>query len=62
MAATNQQKLAFEQVSEALLSIRQATQQSATSTQQLETTTRELHRLSSDLVKSLDAYKMDRPG
>ena len=62
VAATNQQKLAFEQVSEALLSIRQATQQSASTTQQLEQTTRELHRLSGDLVKSLDAFKMERSG
>lgn len=62
VAATNQQKLAFEQVAEALLSIRQATTQSASSTQQLEQTTRELHRLSGELVKSLDGYKMDRPG
>jgi methyl-accepting chemotaxis protein len=62
VAATNQQKLAFEQVSEALLSIRQATQQSASTTQQLEQTTRELHRLSGDLVKSLDNFRMDRPG
>lgn len=62
VAATNQQKLAFEQVSEALLSIRQATQQSASTTQQLEQTTKELHRLSGDLVKSLDTFKMDRPG
>ncbi len=60
VAATNQQKLAFEQVSEALLSIRQATQQSAATTQQLEQTTTELHRLSGDLVKSLDTFKMDR--
>ena len=62
VAATNQQRLAFEQVAEALLSIRQATSQSASSTQQLEQTTRELHRLSGELVKSLDHYKMDRPG
>jgi methyl-accepting chemotaxis protein len=62
VAATNQQRLAFEQVAEALLSIRQATSQSATSTQQLEQTTRELHRLSGELVKSLDNYKMDRSG
>lgn len=62
VAATNQQRLAFEQVAEALLSIRQATAQSASSTQQLEQTTRELHRLSGELVKSLDHYKMDRPG
>lgn len=62
VAATNQQRLAFEQVAEALLSIRQATGQSAATTGQLEATTRELHRLSSDLVKSLDAYKMERQG
>lgn len=60
VAATNQQKLAFEQVSEALLSIRQATQQSASTIQQLEGATRELLRLSGDLVKSLDAYQLEK--
>lgn len=62
VAATNQQKLAFEQVSEALLSIRQATGQSAATTGQLETATSELHRLSGDLIKSLETYKLDKRG
>ena len=59
VAATNQQQLAFEQVTEALLSIRQATQQSAASTQQLEQAAQELYRLSGNLVGSLDAYKIE---
>lgn len=57
VAATGQQKLAFEQVAEALLSIRQASQQSTATTVQLEETTRELHRLSAQLVKSIETYR-----
>ena len=57
VAATGQQKLAFEQVAEALLSIRQASQQSTATTVQLEETTRELHRLSAQLVKSIEKYR-----
>jgi methyl-accepting chemotaxis protein len=57
VAATGQQKLAFEQVAEALLSIRQASQQSTATTVQLEETTRELHRLSAQLVQSIESYR-----
>ena len=57
VAATGQQKLAFEQVAEALVSIRQASQQSTVTTQRMEETTRELHRLSGQLVKSIEAYR-----
>lgn len=57
VAATGQQKLAFDQVGEALLSIRQASQQSTATTQQLEETTRELYRLSGQLVKSIESYR-----
>lgn len=57
VAATSQQKLAFEQVAEALLAIRQASQQSTATTAQLEGTTKELHRLSANLVKSIEAYR-----
>ncbi|MBX3172508.1 MAG: methyl-accepting chemotaxis protein [Candidatus Eremiobacteraeota bacterium] len=61
VAATSQQKLAFDQVSEALLSIRQASQQTTATTQQLEETTRELYRLSGQLVKSIESYRR-KPG
>lgn len=57
VAATGQQKLAFEQVAEALLSIRQAAQQTTQTTQQMEETTKELHRLSGQLVKSIEVYR-----
>ncbi|MBN9419464.1 hypothetical protein ABS71_19265 [bacterium SCN 62-11] len=57
VAATSQQKLAFEQVAEALLSIRQASQQTTATTVQLEGTTKELHRLSANLVKSIESYR-----
>ena len=57
VAATSQQKLAFEQVAEALLAIRQASQQSTATTVQLEGTTKELHRLSANLVKSIESYR-----
>ena len=45
-AATAQQKLAFEQVSEALLSIRVASQQSAVTIRALDSATQELQGLS----------------
>ncbi len=57
VAATSQQKLAFDQVSEALLSIRQTSQMTTATTHQLEETTRELHRLSGQLVSSIESYR-----
>ncbi|MFN8609670.1 MAG: CHASE3 domain-containing protein [Vulcanimicrobiota bacterium] len=57
VAATGQQKLAFEQVAEALVSMRQAASTSAESTRQLESTTAELHRLSSQLLQSMESYR-----
>lgn len=50
-AATAQQKLAFEQVSEALLSIREASQQSAVTIRSLECATQDLQSLSQQLMK-----------
>lgn len=50
-AATAQQKLAFEQVSEALLSIREASQQSAVTIRSLESATQDLQSLSQQLMK-----------
>ena len=57
VAATSQQKLAFDQVSEALLSIRKTSQMTTATTHQLEETTRELHRLSGQLVSSIESYR-----
>ena len=62
VAATGQQKLAFEQVAEALQSIRQAARQSTLTTQELEETTRELHRLSGQLVKAMESYRRKPAG
>lgn len=58
-AATAQQKLAFEQVSEALVSIREASQQSAVPIRALESATHELQGLSEQLLK---ATGLSRPG
>lgn len=61
-AATRQQSVSFEQVSQALRSIRQASQQSAVNTGLLEGASRELHRLSGEMLAVISPYRVVSEG
>ncbi|CAA7615202.1 methyl-accepting chemotaxis protein [Magnetospirillum sp. UT-4] len=58
VGATNQQQIGLEQVTQALHEIRQASQQTATTTGQLEKASVELTRLSEQLAKTLEMYRL----
>ena len=58
VAATSQQHIGFEQVGQALVNIRQATEQTAVGTSQLEKATAGLNALGQQLRKSVERYKI----
>ncbi len=59
VASTQQQQMAFEQVNQALASIRQASEQTAASTRQFESSARELHGLGGQVLQSIERYRME---
>ena len=59
VASTQQQQMAFEQVNQALSSIRQASEQTAASTRQFESSARELHGLGGQVLQSIERYRME---
>ena len=58
VAATSQQHIGFEQVGQALVNIRQASEQTASGTGQLEKATASLNALGQQLRKSVERYKI----
>ena len=58
VAATNQQQIGFEQVSQALKNIRVASQQTAAGTQQMEKAASNLNVLGQQLTKSAERYQL----
>ena len=58
IAATNQQQIGFEQVTQALKNIRQASDQTAVSTSQLETAATNLSALGVQLTKTVERYRL----
>ncbi len=58
VAATNQQQIGFEQVTQALKNIRVASQQTAAGTQQMEKAAANLNALGQQLFKSVERYEL----